>query len=314
MFGIPLETYSGHIDDFRRRIHPEDQELARKAVGDARDERKAFATEFRVIREDGTVRWIAARGKFYYATNGDAERMLGMAADITERKMAEETLTSLSGRLIESQEEERRRIAREIHDDYQQRLAILANELEAMAGDTLDSPSKASERLHELCNRANELAVDLHSLSHRLHSSTLEHLGLVAGLRAFCREFAEQQGLQVGFAHENVPHTIPVGVALCLFRVAQEGIRNVKRHSAANSAEVRLEESGDTLHLSISDRGRGFDSNAASKSGGIGIRSMEERLRLLGGRLEIHSRPLEGTSVDAWLPLKIARQRLDIGA
>jgi len=163
-------------------------------------------------------------------------------------------------------------------------------------------------RLHKLWNTVSELGADLHALSHSLHSSTLENLGLVAGISTFLEEFREQQGVQVEFTHENVPHGIPPDVALCLFRIVQESIRNIKRHSGTNHAEVRLEGSGEQLHLSVLDHGKGFDPAAHSTHGGIGIRSMEERLRLLGGQLEIRSRPNEGTRIDAWVPLAIARQ------
>ena len=306
VFGIPADTFSGNVEDFRRRVHPEDRELVWKAMAEARQGRTPYAAEFRVIRADGTVRWITAKGEFYYAANGDAERMIGMAVDITDRKMVEEALASLSGRLIDVQEEERKRIARELHDDYNQRLAMLAIDLENLAENIGDSSGDAAQRLQEFFDRVSELGADLHSLSHSLHSSTLENLGLVAGVKAFCQEFAEQQQMQVHFAHENVPHAIPADVALCLFRITQEGLRNIKRHSGANRAEVRLEGVEEKLHLSVVDWGRGFDSNRRSPQSGIGIRSMEERLRSLGGRLEVHSQPMEGTRIDAWLPFKAA--------
>ena len=302
VFGISAESYSGHVDEFRRKVHPEDRELVWKAVADARQNRKPYIAEFRVIRTDRTVRWISARGKFYYGRDGDAERMLGMAVDITDRKQAEEELASLSGRLISAQEEERKRIAREIHDDYSQRLALLSIDLENVE-EEIESPS-ANQKLHRIWDGIGEIGTDLHSLSHRLHSSTLESLGLVAGAKAFCSEFAEQQEIQVDFADENVPRDVPGDAALCLFRIVQEGLRNIKRHSGTDRAEVRLDCSGEKLHLSVVDRGRGFDVNNRSSRSGIGIRGMEERLRSLGGHLEVHSRPMAGTRIDAWLPFK----------
>jgi signal transduction histidine kinase len=216
----------------------------------------------------------------------------------------------LSGRLIDAQEEERKRIAREIHDDYNQRLAMLAMEVEELADQVGDSPVEAGPIFHRIWNQIGELGSDLHSLSHSLHSSTLESLGLVAGIKAFCKEFAEHQEIQVDFAHENVPRGVPADAALCLFRVTQEGLRNIKRHSGADRAEVRLECSGEKLHLSVADQGRGFDMNTRSSQSGIGIRSMEERLRSFGGQLEISSRPREGTTINAWLPLKVTSQRV----
>jgi PAS domain S-box-containing protein len=260
--------------------------------------------EVRIRRKDGQIRTTLGSAELIEVNGKPCT--LSVIADVTERKRAEEALASLSGRLIEAQDEERKRIAREIHDDYNQRVAMLAIDLEQLAENTGGSSSETSQTAHELFNRVSELGADLHSLSHRLHSSTLESLGLLVGLEAYCREFAEQQGVQVDFVHENVPRAVPAQAALCMFRITQEALRNIKRHSGANRAEVRLEQLDGRLHLSVSDRGRGFNSNKPPAERGIGIRSMEERLRLLGGKLEIQSRPMEGTRIDAWLPLKMA--------
>ena len=255
-------------------------------------------------RAGGTT-WLRWEIRPWRNLDGVPGGILIFSEDITHRKHAEEALASLSGRLIEAQDEERKRIAREIHDDYSQRVALFALDLEQLADG--DSSVEASLKMHELLNRVGGIAEDLHALSHRLHSSTLESLGLVAGLKAFCAEFSDQQGIEVDFASENVPHGIPGDATLCIFRVAQEALRNVKKHSAANRALVRLEWAGARLHLSVSDLGKGFDSNNPSAEHGIGIRSMEERVRLLGGQLEIQSLLMEGTRIDAWLPLKMAR-------
>ena len=268
------------------------------ANGNVKDLELRFRRKDRQIRTGlGSVELIEVHG---------AQCALSVIADITERKMAEKALASLSGRLIEAQDEERKRIARELHDDYNQRLAMVAIDLEQLAENVGESSGETGQKFHVLLDRVSGLGTDLHSLSHRLHSSTLESLGLVAGLKAFCREFSDQQGIQVDFANENVPRGIPEDASLCIFRIAQEALRNVKRHSDSNRAEVRLEQLDGRLHLSVSDHGRGFDSNKPPAERGIGIHSMEERLRLLGGKLEIQSRPMEGTRIDAWLPLKMA--------
>jgi len=306
ILGIRSSNQEGDINDFRRRVHPDDQELVWKSVDDAKQSRKPYASEFRIVMADGTVRWIAARGKFYYAPNGDAERMVGMAVDITERKQTEQEREQLSGRLINAQEQERSRLARELHDDFNQRLAVLAIDLERTAAMIQTSPSEASERMLELWNRASEIGADLHSLSHRLHSSTLESLGLILGVSSFCSEFAEQQGIQVDFAHEDVPRSIPPDVALCLFRIVQEGLRNVKKHSGASRAEVRLAANAEAIRLSLCDNGSGFNFATTSATVGLGIRSMQERLRMVGGVLEIRSRPTQGTQIAVWVPLKPA--------
>jgi PAS domain S-box-containing protein len=268
------------------------------AEGNVRD------VEVKIRRKDGQIRTTLGSAELIEVNGKPCA--LSVFADVTERKWAEEALASLSGRLIETQDEERKRIAREIHDDYSQRVAMLALDLEQLAEDVGDSSGETSQKFHELFDLVSELGADLHSLSHRLHSSTLESLGLLAGLEAFCKEFAEQQGMQVDFAHEDVRRSVPADAALCMFRITQEALRNIKKHSGANRAEVRLEQLGGRLHLSVSDCGRGFNSNKPPAERGIGIHSMEERLRLLGGKLEIQSRPMEGTRIDAWLPLKMA--------
>jgi PAS domain S-box-containing protein len=237
--------------------------------------------------------------------NGEAQ-LTAIIRDITVRGKVEEAVNSLSGSLIKAQEEERRRIAREIHDDYNQRLAVIAIDLEELATNGAPLNIEAGKRLHGLWKRVSELSEDLHALSHRLHSSTLENLGVIAGVRAFCEEFGEQQKMQIVFAHENVPHSVSGDVSLCLFRIVQESLRNVKRHSGASRAEVRLELINEMLHLSVVDHGTGFNSNERSNKRGIGIQSMEERLRLLGGRLEVRSSLRKGTTIDAWLPLMVA--------
>src|SRR5271155_1685104 len=215
--------------------------------------------------------------------------------DITQRKQEEQELLKLSGQLIHAQEEERSRLARELHDDFNQRLAMLAFDLESASQMIADSPLVAKERLRDLWNRAAGLGDDLHSLSHRLHSSTLENLGLALGLSSLCHEFSEQQGVEIDFEHENVPRGINSDVALCVFRIVQEALRNVKKHSGAKRAEVRLRGEDELLYLSVSDTGVGFDKQLRPSRGGLGIRSMEERLRLVGGRIDLVSDINRGT-------------------
>ena len=232
--------------------------------------------------------------------------------DITARKQAEEERLELSGRLISAQEDERSRLARELHDDFNQRLAVLAIDLERTASVISGSPIEATRRMHELWNRVSEIGADLHSLSHRLHSSTLESLGLVSGISSFCGDFTEQQGIQVDFVHKDVPRRVTPDVALCIFRIVQEGLRNVKKHSGATRAEVRLEGTAETLSLSLTDEGVGFDNTKIQSKTGLGLRSMQERLRLLGGRVAILSFPNQGTRIDVWVPLYPATTDADV--
>jgi PAS domain S-box-containing protein len=302
--GRPIEAELGN--GWEEDVHPDDLSACRDTYLNAFDRHESYEMQYRLRRNDGEYRWVFELGVPRFNPDGSFAGYIGTCIDVTERKMAEEALANLSGRLIEAQEEECRRIAREIHDDYNQRLAMVANELEGLAQSIGDSVAEAGPRLHDLWNSVSELGVDLHSLSHRLHSSTLETLGLVAGVRAFCEEFEDLQEIQVEFTHENVPRAIPADVSLCLFRIAQEGLRNVKRHSGASSAKVHLDFAGGKLHLSVTDQGKGFNPARRSTREGLGIRSMEERLHFIGGQLDIQSRPMEGTRIDAWVPFKVS--------
>jgi signal transduction histidine kinase len=233
------------------------------------------------------------------------EASLVTAGDV-ERKNGAVALASLSGRLIKAHEEERCRIAREIHDDYNQRLAMLAISIEELAETMGDSGDGLKQALHKLYDDVSVVGSDLQSLSHRLYSSTLENLGLVPGVKAFCKEFAAQQKVEVNFAEKDIPRGISRDTALCFFRIVQEALQNVKKHSGADQATVRLEQVKDRLHLMVLDRGKGFDLSKHATERGTGLGSMEERLELLGGQLEVCSQVAMGTRIDAWLPIQIA--------
>jgi signal transduction histidine kinase/ABC-type uncharacterized transport system substrate-binding protein len=222
--------------------------------------------------------------------------------------LAKERQSQLSGMLINAGEHERRRVASELHDDYSQRLALLSLGMENVAEAIPTSAQEASRQLHELVNSASELGADLHTLSHHLHSSTLERLGLVPGVSAFCKEFQAQQGVRVQFTHNEIPQAIHSDAALCLFRIVQEGLRNVSKHSGANEAQVRVYQDGKKLIVLISDQGSGFDTRKLGMREGLGILSMEERVHLLGGQFKIHSEPGKGTQLEAWLALERASE------
>ena len=436
IFGISSEIYSAEMGEFLKRVHPDERDFVGQAIETARQSRQPYVAEFRIVREDGTVRWLIARGKFHYASNGDAARMLGLAADITERKQAEESLRELnrileqqtvllqtreellktfvksvpvgvamfdrdmrylqvsdrwcsersversqilgrshyeifpdmpeqwkqahrrglggetlraeedrwdrqegtiwhrweirpwqkpggdiggilifveditgrkqmeqalagiSGKLIEAQEQERKRIGRELHDDISQRLALLAVDLERLHM----NPSQVPDRLQELQTRLIEVGNDVQVLSHELHSSKIEYLGLVAGIKSWCREFAERHKTDVDFRNELFTAP-PTEVGLCLFRVLQEAMNNAFKYSGAARIEVRLTEQSGEVHLTVADSGSGFDLEAAKHGKGLGLTSMEERVRLVHGSIAIDSRPARGTTVHVRVPL-----------
>jgi len=219
-------------------------------------------------------------------------------------KQARDAQSQLSGLLINAQEMERRRLASELHDDFSQRLALLALGLEN-ASETLPDSSEATKRqLHELLNSASELGADLHTVSHRLHPSALESLGLVLGLKALCQEFTSRQAIKIVFSSKNIPRDVSPNVALCLFRIVQEGLQNLKKYSGASQGQVNLRKEGDKLFLSVSDEGRGFEMMEMRNRVGLGMRSMGERARLVGGQFEIHSQRGKGTRIDVCVPLQ----------
>ncbi len=219
-------------------------------------------------------------------------------------KQARDAQLQLSGLLINAQETERRRLASELHDDFSQRLALLSLGLENAAESLMISTGAAKQQLDELYKSASELGADLHTASHRLHPSALESLGLATGLSALCKEFTARQGIAVTFACENIPRVVPPDVALCLFRIAQEGLQNLRKYSGASRGQVDLRKEGDRLLLTVSDQGRGFDAKDPRNAVGLGIRSMGERARLVAGRFEIHSEPGKGTRIDVSVPLQ----------
>jgi signal transduction histidine kinase len=163
-------------------------------------------------------------------------------------------------------------------------------------------PQETDRQVRTLLDSAAELGADLHTLSHRLHSATLERLGLATGIRALCRELAAQQNVQIDFSSDAILGSVHPDVALCLFRIVQEGLRNSRKHSGANKAQVALREQGDELYVSVRDEGCGFDVNELDKKSGLGVRSMKERVHFLGGKFAIHSEPGKGTLVEAWVP------------
>jgi signal transduction histidine kinase len=218
-------------------------------------------------------------------------------------RLAKERERHLSSELINAGEQERRRIASELHDDFSQRLAVLSLGLENVDEATPASLADVHERLHQLVRSTSELSTDLHNLSHQLHSSTLESLGLVPAVAALCKEFTANQGVTVEFTSIEIPRSVHPDTALCVFRIAQEGLRNLKKHSGAEEANVDLKMTGERLEITVRDEGCGFDLQGLNKNEGLGMRSMEERARSLRGKFEIHSESGKGTILKAWLPL-----------
>jgi signal transduction histidine kinase len=213
------------------------------------------------------------------------------------RKKADFAIKNLSGRLINAGEEERKRIARELHDDIGQRLSLLSIELDGVERELPANGVADRDALRQSLHQINELVTDVHNLSHQLHSSKLQMLGLGVALTEVCQRLARQHEMEIQLTTDNIPSPVPEDVALCFYRVAQEALNNSVKHSGSARAEVRVAAEDGTLRMTIKDYGTGFDPDVAIN--GLGLATMRERLRLVEGELVISSKPGGGTEVMA---------------
>jgi signal transduction histidine kinase len=209
----------------------------------------------------------------------------------------------MAGKLIEAQEQERARIARELHDDINQRLALLAVNLEGLQENLPSSASDLTQKIGKVSKEVKDLGIDVQALSHQLHSSKLEYLGLQAAAAGFCRELSHQQGVEIDFQWEEFPNDLPQETSLCLFRVLQEALQNGVKHSASRHFRVRFSNGSGQVELMVRDLGIGFDPEEAMKGRGLGLTSIRERLKLVNGYLSIYSQPQAGTTILARVPL-----------
>ena len=229
-------------------------------------------------------------------------------AHALERQRSETQVRDLAGRLLTAQEEERRRIARDLHDDVNQELTAQSIALSTLGKRLTDVTTPADrEELARLETRTSDLARTIRHLSHSLHPGALQHVGLVAALRGYCRGFEREHGLSVTFESAGDLGTVPSDVALCLYRVTQEGLGNVARHAKAQHARVTVDRVGIDVVLGISDDGRGFDLAEARRQHGLGLISLDERVRIVGGRLTVDSKPDRGTELRITVPLSEVR-------
>lgn len=228
---------------------------------------------------------------------------MALAAIVEERASARLVEKELSRRLISAQERERSRIARELHDDICQRLALLSIELENASSGDNHSATATKRHLEEMCQHCSEIASDVQLLSHQLHSAQLEYLGISASIRGFCRELGKQQEVSVEFTERSVPKSVSRDSSLCLFRVAQEALHNAVKYSGANRFWVELRGAGNEVRLEVKDAGIGFDVKEATRRGGLGLVSMQERVQAVNGRFCVESKPGAGTKIIAFAPI-----------
>ena len=292
---------TGFGDAWSTFIHPEDVLSVQTANKIALKQHKEFSMEYRLRRRDGVYRWMLDIAAPRVNADGSFAGFVGSAADITDQKLAQEALEKIGGKLIEAQEEERSRIARELHDDICQRLALLSMELEQANRGA--NGLGGSQKIEEIRRHCAQIATDVQALSHKLHSSKLEYLGLTAAVRSFCHEFSEQYGVSVQFADDNVPNSLPREISLSLFRVTQEALQNALKHSGANQFSVTLRGASNEVQLEISDSGAGFDVEKATPARGLGLVSMQERVHLVHGSFTIESKVNSGTKILVRVPL-----------
>ena len=298
-WGYPPDEVIGRMHFYD--LHSEEGRDAFKAKNFAIMEQKQRFQDVvhAVKRKDGRLGWGSVNGIPVLNVDGTLRCYRGSCTDVTERTSAEEALSGISRKLIEAHEQERTRIGRELHDDIVQRLALLVIQLDRVQQHIPDSASDLGKQINDLRNQTSEITNDVQLLSHELHSAKQEYLGIARATRNFCSEFGERQNVEIDFESHDVPETLPTDLFLPLFRVLQEALRNAIKHSGARSFEVKLWGSAEAIQLTIRDRGIGFDSVAAMQCPGLGLTSMKERLRLVGGELSIHSQRERGTTIHA---------------
>ena len=309
LFGFPPHEELNY-ESFLGRIHPEDHERVHRTVQQAMQSGEDLVIEYRVLRADGGVRWIASRGRLQGTTAGKPSSMMGVSADISARKETEETLrrqkqdlSRLTGRIIYAQEEELRRLSRELHDDLTQRLAALALDAALIEKQLSPSQPQAVKDLKDLRTNLAEVAEEVHDISRQLHPSILDDLGLVQAVQAECAAFTKKTGIDLSFTPHDFPASVPQQSALCLYRVIREGLQNVAKHSGAAAASIIFQGLSDGIRLLIQDKGIGFDPQEVKKKPGIGLSSMRERLRLVNGTISFKSKPGQGTAIEVFIPL-----------
>jgi PAS domain S-box-containing protein len=293
---------AGYGDIWVAYVHPDDIQRVLETFYEALKSKQPFSQEYRLRRIDGVYRWMFDVASPRVNGDGTFGGFIGSAIDTTDQKLAQQALEKVSGQLIEAQEKERSRIARDLHDDICQRLALLSMEIERAHRTSNGSPEGAKQSLDEIRSHCSQIAHDVQSLSHQLHSSTLDYLGVVAAIRAFCDEVSKQHQVSVVFHETRVPKHLPKDISLCLFRVAQEALHNAVKYSGGSQFAVALFATEDEVQLVVRDTGTGFDVEQAKKNRGLGLVSMQERINLVHGRFAVDSKPEKGTRIFAAVP------------
>ncbi len=293
---------AGYSDNWITYVHPDDVERMLNTLYEGLKDKQPFSQEYRLRRSDGVYRWMFDVASPRVNGDGSFGGFIGSAIDTTDQKLAQQALERVSGQLIEAQEQERSRIARDLHDDICQRLALLSMEIEQANRASSGSVAATKQNLEHIREHCSEIAGDVQSLSHQLHSAKLDLLGVVAAIKGFCTEFSKQHHVTIDFNDRNVPRHLPKDLSLCLFRIAQEALHNAVKYSGTNKFTVALWAIEDEIQLVVRDAGAGFDVEEAKKNRGLGLVSMQERIHLVHGRFTVDSKPGKGTRIFAAVP------------
>jgi len=315
--GRPLEQLlnEGWLDC----VHPDDLDRCLNTYGPAFEARQPFFMEYRVRHADGSYRWLVATGVPKYGADGSFTGYIGCDVDITEQRNAEDRTREsqaalaqshqetqhLAGRLIEAQDTERARIARDLHDDVSQQLAGVSIAFSGLKQQLSECGvrEELQQELMDLQQQTLTLARNIRQLSHDLHPTVLRHLGLERALASYCGELQRSHGVVMQCDAEGDFTSMTPEAGLCMYRIAQEALRNVVAHAGASRADVRLRRRDDDAEITISDDGRGFDLNDPERRNGLGLVSITERAKLSGGTIGIETGLNRGTRVHATIPV-----------
>jgi len=298
--GVKGETLPKPWTDY---LHPDDVDRVRTGLRQALAEARRYTAEFRIRRWDGEYRVVISEGAPRFSPSGELAGYAGSVVDITDRRRAEDQTRALSARLITAQEDERTRLARELHDDLNQQIAAVSigmGNLKRQIPEGQTEPRSQIDRIHQ---RLVQLAESVRRMSHQLHPAVLEYQGLAPALRSCCEEFTSLTGIRVSFRGDGCFEGVPSSTALCLYRITQEALQNIAKHASAASAEVGLDRSENLLRLAVSDSGVGMDADEAKSNPGLGLISIQERARLAGGMVAIESEPNHGTRLTVEIPI-----------
>jgi PAS domain S-box-containing protein len=286
--------------DLVELLHPDDHERVMSCVQALTSGKEEYQIEFRIVAKGGTLRWVQSQGRIEKVNGTPVVR--GALVDITKQKMAETAVRQLSHKLITAQETERARVALELHDDLNQNIALLSIQLGMLQKQPKDLDFVTGQ-LGQFMSDVERLSKDVHRISYELHPAKLTQLGLEAAVRGFCREFAEKHEVVVDFVAENIRSDASMDIELCLYRITQESLQNVIKHSKAQTVSVTINCDDEEIVLTIVDDGKGFDINSVKPNGGLGLISIDERAKHVDGTAVIRSMPGKGTTVEVRIPV-----------